>query len=270
MRRPRLVATDLDGTFLSPDGTVSADNAAAVHRAEAAGLPVVFVTGRPPRWLDVVRNLPMAHPIVIASNGALLWDLGDDRALAASPISPEVAHQVVPLLRRALPGITFAVEYGVRFGWEPAYRTVLPKEPDDPRYCTGPIEQLCSEPFVKLLAQHDHLDAEELAARAEHTLGDLVTVTYSSLADGRGLLEISAAGVNKAAMLARYCGALGIDAADVAAFGDMPNDLTMLRWAGLPHIMADAHISLAQLDARRIGTNVESAVGRTIMEWLPG
>ncbi len=70
--KPRLVATDLDGTFLSPDGGVSAENRAAVQAAQEAGTYVVFVTGRPVRWLDVIQDLPGAHPTVIASNGAVL------------------------------------------------------------------------------------------------------------------------------------------------------------------------------------------------------
>ncbi|HEX8488306.1 MAG TPA: HAD hydrolase family protein, partial [Propionibacteriaceae bacterium] len=75
-RVPKLIVSDLDGTFLSPDGTVSPTNSAAVRAAEAAGVPVVFATGRPIRWLDVIRGLPGAHPTVIASNGAVLYDLG--------------------------------------------------------------------------------------------------------------------------------------------------------------------------------------------------
>ena len=54
-------------------------------------------------------------------------------------------------------------------------------------------------------------------------------------------MEISAAGVTKGDALARLCERLGVDAADVVAFGDMPNDLPMLTWAGTSYAMANAH-----------------------------
>ena len=79
VRTPELIVTDLDGTFLSPDGTVSAENAAAVKAAQEADIPVVFATGRPVRWLEVIADLPGAHPMVIASNGAVLYDAGPTR-----------------------------------------------------------------------------------------------------------------------------------------------------------------------------------------------
>ena len=66
---PALVACDLDCTFLSPDGTVSALNAHAVARAQEAGIPVVFATGRPVRWLDVIADLPGDYLRWFASEG---------------------------------------------------------------------------------------------------------------------------------------------------------------------------------------------------------
>ena len=94
-------------------------------------------------------------------------------------------------------------------------------------------------------------------------------MTHSAIA-GFGLVEISATGVSKASMLQRYCDRVGVAAADVAAFGDMPNDLEMFSWVGRPHVMADAHPGLDVLDAGRIGSNDESAVGETISGWLRG
>ena len=55
------------------------------------------------------------------------------------------------------------------------------------------------------------------------------------------MLEISAAGVTKATTLAVLCEDLGVEAEEVIAFGDMPNDIAMLTWAGTSYAMADAH-----------------------------
>ncbi len=121
---------------------------------------------------------------------------------------------------------------------------------------------------MKLLVQPPSLGSEALAARAATVVGESVTLTWSSFAELPGLIEVSAPGVTKAHTLAEYAASLGIEAADVAAFGDMPNDRAMLEWAGQPHVMANGHESLRDLGATVIGSNAESAVGRTIRTWL--
>lgn len=266
---PRLVATDLDGTFLSPDGSVSEENALAVAEAAAAGLPVVFVTGRPPRWLGVIAELPLAHPTVIASNGALLWDLAESQPLRAETISAELAREVIARVRRELPAAAFGVEQGMRFGFEDTYRLGLDRAAAlaRPEFFTGRAEDMVAEPFVKLLIQHRDVDSDELSRRLIDLIGSTLTVTHSSWGS-LGLLELSAPGVTKAETLARYAAELGVAREDVAAFGDMPNDRTMLAWAGQPYVMAEAHPSLDDLPAVRIGSNADSAVGRVIREWL--
>lgn len=270
MRTPRLIATDLDGTFLSPDGTVSAENAEAVAVAAAAGLPVVFVTGRPPRWLGVIAELPLAHPTVIASNGAVLWDLAESRPLWAETIAPEVAQDVIGLVRRELPRAGFGIEQGMRFGFDDRYRLGLDKKAAlaRPEFFTGRAEDMVTEPFVKLLIQCPDVDSDELSRRVSRLIGSALTVTHSSWGD-LGLLELSAPGITKAETLARYAAELGVPREEVAAFGDMPNDRTMLAWAGLPFIMAEAHDCLLDLpNVVQIGSNAESAVGRAIRRWL--
>jgi hypothetical protein len=267
---PRLIVTDLDGTFLSPDGTVSPTNSAAVLAAQAAGIPVVFATGRPVRWLDVIRDLPGAHPTVIASNGAVLYDLGADELLDRICIDPEVALRAVVELRAALPGTSFAFESGTRFGYEPAYRTRFSDDGTHPALSCGPAEDIAhATPFVKMLVQNDQVLADDLLDRVLEVVGSSLTVTHSA-SPGHGLVEVSAPGVSKASMLQRVCASLAVDADHVAAFGDMPNDLDMLSWVGLPHVVANAHPALLDLGYRVVPTNAESGVGRTIRSWLVG
>jgi Cof subfamily protein (haloacid dehalogenase superfamily) len=266
--RPRLVATDLDGTFLSPDGSVSDENRAAVLAAQRAGTYVLFVTGRPVRWLDVISDLPGAHPTVIASNGAVLYDLGEGRVLDRICLASSAALEAVDSIRTVVPDVSFAFESGTRFGYEPSYTTWAPDEGDDPAIFSGSVEEISSgEDFVKLLVQSKTVMADELLERVRTAVGDRLTATHSQVRD-YGLVEVGAAGVNKGAMLARVCARLGIDARDVAAFGDMPNDVDMLTWAGRPHIVANAHARLHQLGFVTVPSNAESGVGRTIAGWL--
>ena len=261
----QLIVTDLDGTFLSPDGTVSDENAAAVSAAQAAGVPVLFATGRPVRWLDVVKDLPGAHPTVIASNGAVLYDLGGGQLLDRICIDTGVALEAVRSIRAAVPGTSFAFESGTRFGHEPGYRTWAKDGTADPALFQGPAEEIAhSCDFVKLLVQSTDVPADDLLHRVRGCVGSALTATHSA-AQGFGLVEISAPGVSKASMLKRCCHRLGINQDQVAAFGDMPNDIEMLSWVGRPHVVANAHQALLQGDYRVVGGNAESGVGRAIL-----
>ena len=265
---PRLIVTDLDGTFLSPDGSVSEQNAAAVAAAQAAGIPVLFATGRPVRWLDVIRDLPGAHPTVIASNGAALYDLGAGELLDRICIDPETALAAVRHIRNVVPDASFAFESGTRFGYEPAYRTWPVDDGTNPALYRGPAEEVAvAEKFVKMLVQSQAVMPDDLLDLVRTEVGDTLTATHSQTRDF-GLVEISAAGVTKASMLRRYCKRLGIDAREVAAFGDMPNDVDMLSWAGMPHVVANAHPAVLALDFPVVPANDQSGVGRTILGWL--
>ena len=267
-RVPRLVVSDLDGTFLSPNGMVSEQNRAAVLAAQSVGIPVLFATGRPVRWLDVVRDLPGRHPTVIASNGAVLYDLGADRLVDRVCVDADVALAAVRRIRTAVPDASFAFESGSRFGYEPAYRTWRTDDGTDPALFTGPAEEIARrEDFVKMLVQSRTRTPDQLLDDVVAVVGDTLTVTHSAARD-LGLVEVSGPGVSKASMLQRCCATLGIDRADVAAFGDMPNDLEMLRWAGHGVAMGNAHPALLDVADEVTASNAEEGFAGVLERWF--
>jgi Cof subfamily protein (haloacid dehalogenase superfamily) len=202
---------------------------------EERGVPVVFVTGRPTRWMAQVAERTGHTGLAICANGGVVYDLHTERVVDHYPMSVEVGLEVARRLRDALPEVDFAVETLDGFARESDYQT---------RYDTGierridGIENILDAPAVKLLVRHEHLDADTLLAQAREVVGEAAELTHSS---NTGLLEISAAGVSKATTLARLCSARGIEAGHVVAFGDMPNDLPLLAWAGTAYAVANAH-----------------------------
>ncbi len=254
-RRPRLVATDLDGTLLGPDGRVSPRTARAAARVESAGVPLVLVTGRPPRWLGAVGEQLDHRGIAVCANGALTWDLHTGARVGCDPLDPQVLAEVTGRLRAELPEATFAVEYGESFLHEADYPVRW--ESDNPGVRIGALPDLLAVPAVKLLVRHKDYDPDELLARAEQLLGDRVTVTHSS---PDGLLEISAAGITKASGLAAVARDRGVDADDVLVFGDMPNDLPMFAWAGRCVAVANAHPAVLAAADDVTGSNAEDGV----------
>ena len=105
---PRLVATDLDGTLVHSDGTVTARTRAVLERLEARGVPVVFVTGRPLRWTVEVFEHVGEHGLAVVSNGGLVWNVHERRVELERTIAPVTGLEVARRLRAAVPGSAFA------------------------------------------------------------------------------------------------------------------------------------------------------------------
>ena len=256
----RLVATDLDGTVVRSDRTISDRTVAALARVETAGLHLVLVTGRPPRWMHEVAEATGHRGLAICANGALVYDLRTEEVVGSHLIETGTLKELMYRLRAAVPDVAFAAEHLDGFVREPAYRS------RDARGRVGPAERLYAAPAAKLLAQHAELNADTLLARARSVAGDLAEITHSTNA---GLLEISAAGVSKASTLATLCARLGVGAGQVVAFGDMPNDLPLLAWAGTSYAVANAHPDVLAAVDRHTASNDDDGVAQVLEALLP-
>ena len=236
----RLVASDIDGTILGHDGKISDRTVRAFHACRDAGLELVFVTGRPPRWLHPLQDQLGHTGTVICSNGAVVWDLEEDRMLSARALDLDAMFEVRRIIKRLRPSALFAAETLTGFHLEPGFiengSSELLAE-----FTPAPLHTTLTEgdSVVKFLAVVREGTADEFLAEVGPAVAHLAAATHS--APNIALLELSVPGVNKAVTLAEYAAALGVDAADVVAFGDMPNDIEMLRWAGHGYAMASGH-----------------------------
>jgi len=257
--RPRLVASDLDGTLLKADGTVDDRTRSAIASAEAAGALIVFCTARPHRWMRPLAQDTGHHGVAICANGAVVYDLHTESVVEATPLDPAIAQELVALLRAEVPGGAWAVERTGGFGHEPGY---VPRWPVPDGTMVDVVDALVAQPVVKLMLRHDRLSADALVSVAREIGGHLAEFSHSNSADG--LLEISAAGVSKASALARLCEQRGIDRQEVIAFGDMPNDLPMLAWAGYAVAVANAHPDVIATADEVTASNDEAGVARVL------
>ena len=254
----RVVASDLDGTLLRDDQTISERTRTAIHRARQAGVTFVAVTGRPPRSVRHLNERLGLEGLAICANGAMVYDLDSDTVLDQTLLAREVALKIVRGLREAAPGVAFAWEDAEGFSREPAWG----RDPMAPAGRDGlgdPLE-LVTAPLLKVLARHDALDFGQLAERARRVAGEEAVVTWST----RQVVEVSAAQVTKAYALERVCARRGVGPDEVVAIGDMPNDLTMLAWARWGVAVANADPEVLAAADHVTAANDDDGVARVL------
>jgi Cof subfamily protein (haloacid dehalogenase superfamily) len=250
----RLAAIDLDGTLLRPDGSLSERSRAALRRVRTAGIRVVLVTARGPRSVRVLAAELDLDGGAICSNGAITLDLGSGEIVRTQPLATEIAARLVRELRSRLPGILFAAE-SEEIALEPGFAAWEWKPPPGTRYADG--LELVAEPVAKLIVRHETHTLEAIAAAARELAGEDAAVAIP----GPWTVEISAAGVSKAAALAELCAELRVRANEVVAFGDYPNDLPMLEWAGRAVAVANAHPDVLRVADEVTASNADDGVG---------
>ncbi|GAA2200954.1 HAD family hydrolase [Sinomonas flava] len=235
----RLVASDIDGTILRRDGRISDRTVQALHACEAAGVELVFVTGRPARWLTPLSEQLGHSGTVICSNGALVYDLETMSVVSSEAIHRDTVLEVREIVRGLFPETAFAAETPAEFVMEtafaePRHQRLL----DEVRH--GDLEDLIDgDEVVKFMAKIEGITADEYLRVVAPHVAHLVSITHSAV--DMTMLEMAPLGVNKAVTLAEYAHALGIAPAQVVAFGDMPNDVEMLAWAGEGYAMSSGH-----------------------------
>jgi hydroxymethylpyrimidine pyrophosphatase-like HAD family hydrolase len=262
---PVLVASDLDGTLLGADGALSEHTARTWRALWDQGIHTVLVTARPPRWIDPLGPIVGDHGVAICLNGAFVYDAVHHEILTRHGIGPELLHELVADLR-SIPGATFSAELGGGFHREADYPVGSPLGvAENAAPSIGPLGTI-QEDAGKLLVKNGMVEGgvalsdDEFLAEVRTILGDRALLSVSCA----GLAEIGPAGITKAGALAQWGAELGIEADAVWAFGDMPNDIPMLSWAGVGWAVGNAHPDVLAVADRVCGPNSEDGVAEAL------
>ncbi|WP_443046956.1 HAD family hydrolase [Streptomyces sp. HB2AG] len=260
----RLVATDLDGTLLTGDDTVSERSRAALAAATAAGAAHIVVTGRAVPWAKQVLDELDYRGLAVCGQGAQVYHAGEHRLLTSLTLDRRTAATAVARIEAEAGPLALAAS---RDGLDgevvvgPGYRF----HPGLPVLGAAGHDELWSAPLNKLYIQHPELDDDKLAATAVRVAGDLVGVTMA----GAGIVELLPAGLTKATGLSLAARRLGLTSRDTIAFGDMPNDVPMFRWAAHGVAMANAHPELKAVADEVTASNDEDGIALVLEKLFP-
>ena len=235
---PKLVATDLDGTLVRSDDSVSAYTYEVLDRVRAAGIRIVGATGRGPRLTELTRNDIRAADFLVLAQGGWVLDQGEGQLLRSARLPGADLARVLTDLEVEVGPLSVmieALEHDDSPLWgdfDPTWRYPVVVEQRPRAEClTGDV--------IKAFARSFERDVDDLLAAAQRIVPPHVaSVTQAGL----NYVEICPPNVDKGTGLAVVAQAVGVDPADVLVFGDMPNDLPMFAWAGWSRVaVANAH-----------------------------
>ena len=253
MEAPKFIASDIDGTFLNPEHRVVSRNRDVVTRAVQSGAQFALATGRPHRWIQpILEQIPL-RPLCVTSNGAVVYDSDQDRILRAVEMDAEAMGDIVNTVQEIMARhgeVSFAVE---RAG-------VSANDPLDTLYV---VDEIYAE---KLIIRNPDMQSQELFDLINpHVDPEVAHVTFS-IPDG--MLEVAAPGITKEIGVEFLASHYGVAQKDVIAFGDMPNDIEMLQWAGVGVAMANADQAVKDAADMVTVSNAEAGVAHVLERWF--
>jgi Cof subfamily protein (haloacid dehalogenase superfamily) len=254
----RLIASDLDGTLLTPEHRLGEYSLRVLRALRDRGVHLVVASGRHYRDLRGLSGLLDGETCTISSNGAATYD-GDGRPIAVRTIDP---HCLDFLISDPAFGNVHTNLFNTR-DWlveRPEPSLLVYHEHSGFSYRVTDFALLDRDRIIKVFYYGEPAELRDIQAYIREHCGELVSTTFSL----PFTLEVMAEGVSKGAALERVCALRGIDRAATLAFGDGPNDVEMLRAAGLGVLVANADPKLkAALPGNPvIATNEDEAVAR--------
>ncbi|MEV8066792.1 HAD family hydrolase [Streptomyces sp. NPDC085995] len=260
----RLIATDLDGTLLRSDGSVSPRTRDALAAATEAGAAHLVVTGRAVPWTRHILDDLGYRGLAVCGQGAQVYDAGAHRLLTSVTLDRRLAGVALAKIEAETGPLYLAasrdgLDGDVVVGPGYALTGSLPATP------FTDASDLWSAPLNKIYIQHPTLTDDELADVAHRTAGGFVSVTMA----GEGIVELLPLGLSKATGLSLAARRLGVKAAGTLAFGDMPNDIPMFTWSARGVAMANAHESLKAVADEVTTSNDDDGIAAVLERLLP-
>lgn len=244
-----LLAVDLDGTLLGPDGKVPARNRDALHQAHESGLKIVLCTGRSfSETRPILDSIGLDLDATVTVGGALITDVATGRTIESTPIPRALAVELLTWYRQraytvlwlhdcsteGYDGFVIAGEnrhaaIKVWLDWSPCNMREVSSPPAN---TPDPLRlAIVDSPSALRVVARDLASA--FGERQSHNLIDVPAYRFT-------VVETFAPNVDKWQGILKLCRRWGIDPRRTAAIGDDVNDLPMLRQAAISAAPASA------------------------------
>ena len=256
-----LICTDLDGTLLRNDKSISEENIRAIEYFKSEGGRFTFITGRMPYFATEMRDAIKPNAPIGCYNGGGVYDFETGKYIWARSVPPstlELANYVCDNIENMSYQITLFDK--ILFHNDNSEMVGFRKRTNVPHLVH--TDDMEIEPFAKIVFGHPD---PEMAAKAmeilkDHPRHDEFDYIRSELA----LSEILPKGVHKGAALPKIAEAVGVDVSRVIAIGDFDNDVTMIRDAALGVAVGNATPEVKAVADLVTVTNEEHAIAHII------
>jgi Cof subfamily protein (haloacid dehalogenase superfamily) len=260
-----MIVSDLDGTLLGADTSLSDITINALRRAADRGVVVVAATGRSRHSaLDLLRPAA-AVSWALCSNGATRYDLVAERLIHHRKIPALEAASFLADIRSDFPMIGVAWETERHLAWDEQYERHRDALVPRPARQEGRIAAFPEgEDLIKLLLTHPDLTHQAWLDTIRPRATEVLSVSTS----GTDFVEVTHATATKGQAIAALCEELEIDRTQVVAFGDQVNDLDMLQWAGRGYAMANASSELKSVASHEAPHHADDGVAVVLHDLL--
>ena len=231
----RAVVTDLDGTIVRDDGTVSPRMLQAAQALHRNGIPLIAATARTPAGLRALEDLDGLFTLAVCSTGAIGY--ARDEVLWQQRFTGLQVRAIVAAAYQ-LAGAGVGAYDGERWLMTEAYATHRGWQSRGPRTIVKIEHVLRTLPTAMAACVPGMTPFAVIESLAAQGIG---TDTANLTTAGRNVVDITPPGVDKASGVAQALRHLGIDAAEAIAFGDMPADIPMLRLVGCGVAVGKSH-----------------------------
>ena len=256
-----LICTDLDGTLLKNDKSISRENSEAIEYFKAEGGKFTFVTGRMPYFSEAARDMVKPNAPIGCINGGGIYDFEEGKYVCAE-ILPREALDLVEYALANIKGMGVSV-----YTFERIYFSAENSAMEEFRKATGVANAVMpyrdiTLPIAKIVFGDENLKSKEKLATIlnEHPMAK----DFDFVSSERTLYEILPKGVNKGAVLPKLSAYLGIDSSRTIAIGDYNNDIPMLKAAALGIAVATACPEAKAAADYVTVSNEEHAIARII------
>ena len=260
----KLIATDLDGTLLRDDKTISDRNVQAIRSAIEQGIIVVIASARPPRAVKPFYEKLQLNTVQVNYNGAAHYDMVRGKFVKHLPLDAAFVREIVDVAREVDSEVCVSLEvldkwYTDRIDDTLPVETSKHFSPDKLAH----LDELFEEPVTKLMLLAPKKRLEKVHDIVRKQFGNSIAIHMSD----EHLIQIVDPSVDKEHSLKEVAAHYHIARENVMAIGDAQNDAGMIAWAGLGIAVDNAWLEAKSVADHIVASNQDDGVAEAIEKY---